>query len=610
MQLDRRELLFSGTTALAIGLAGCAAEPLDGDEEENETDDSDTEGNDSDGNDTDGNESDGEDLGNDTDDGGLDENGTDETDDNDTDDSDNGTSDGFGDDETDGNGTDDDNDTDTDNGTDDADGETNGTDGNESEGNDTDDNGTDDETDGNDTDDDPAGSGDVEAPPQHPITVTVFGPAGERVEGATVHGTGESLEADVSTEFVAETDAQGVYTDEVYENEYTIEVSHPNFESATVDHVHDGESELTVELESAEGEPDTSLLRLWVTNAVGDPIEGAEVAGVGDSHPADIPLEFSGETDGEGLYDDVIYENQYTIEVSHPDYVTKTVEHSHEGESDVVVALEAEGEPGTAGLTLRVVDGNGDPIEGASVLGTGEPTPGDVPLEFSGETNGNGVYGDVIYKNTYTIEIDHPDYAGTTLEHDHRMDTDIEVELQAQSEAALTVRAVHPVSGEPVSGVTVSVAREDGTGRELEAETGPTGLASFDVEPAEYRIVAYERELYRTNPMATVVTVGEDPRTVQVRAVVEPEDCTAPVEVVDGGTGDPVENATVSVDVARPDHGLMENPTGETGADGTVEITTWCGEWTISARADGYNRVPQEQVRVAGDRDEPITIEL
>ena len=220
----------------------------------------------------------------------------------------------------------------TDDDTDSADGES-GDDG-------ADDTGAADDEDTDDADD----TGDASEPETALLSLTVVGPAGEPLEGVTVTGQGEEHEADIPLEFEGETDEDGTYTDEIYENEYTIELEHPDYETETVEHDHDGEQELTVELEPAEDgdAPDTSVVTLTVVDEDGEPIEGASVYGEGEEHEADIPLEFEGETDEDGQYVDEIYENEYTIHVDHPEYESLTGSYTHDGDNEVVAELESE----------------------------------------------------------------------------------------------------------------------------------------------------------------------------------------------------------------------------------------------------------------------------
>ncbi|WP_207588459.1 hypothetical protein [Halomontanus rarus] len=211
----------------------------------------------------------------------------------------------------------------------------------------TDDDGTDereDERSGeNGTEDEPENEDESTEPETASLTLTVVGPAGERIEDAEIRGEGEPHEADIPLEFGGETDSDGTYTTEIYENEYAIDVDHPAYEATTIDHAHDGDNETTVELDPDGNDgtaPSTARLTIRIVDPDGDPIDGVSVHGEGEPHEADIPLEFSGETDSDGTYTDVIYENEYTIEVSHPDYEGRTGTYTHDGDMEDTVELE------------------------------------------------------------------------------------------------------------------------------------------------------------------------------------------------------------------------------------------------------------------------------
>lgn len=89
-------------------------------------------------------------------------------------------------------------------------------------------------------------------------------------------------------------------------------------------------------------EPSTSEIIISVADREGDPIENAEIHGEGEPHDAEIPLEFDAETGEDGVASTPIYENEYTIEADHPNYVSETIEHVHNGETEVAIELEAD----------------------------------------------------------------------------------------------------------------------------------------------------------------------------------------------------------------------------------------------------------------------------
>lgn len=449
-----------------------------------------------------------------------------------------------------------------------------------------------------------------ETPDAAELTVRVVGPAGEPIEGAIVRGEGRPRESDVAVEFGGETDAEGTYTEEeAHANTYTIEVDHGEYEPATVEHNHDGDSEVTVELSSS---VPVAELTVRVIDSTGEPIAGATVEAEGQPHDVGIPLEFSGGTDGEGVYRDVIYENAYTITVDHEDYHPETVEYAHDGDGELAVELAPVegGVPDASRITVVVVDESGSPIEGAEVIGRGTPHEADIPLEFRGETNSNGRHPDVIYHNEYRIQADHPDYAGAIVRHTHDGPADVAVELESgPEEIPVAITAIDPETGGAIEGAAVRLVRTSGTDSgTAEAETGSDGTALLEVEAGEYDVlVADDVDLTRVKTDYTL-SVEDEPIQAAFEAVGKPDDCVLTVEVVDGETGRPVEGARFQADIRVENIADIGLAVGEADGNGVAEVEGWCGEWEPAVGSEGYRPADPGQIDVVGD--DSITVEL
>ena len=153
-------------------------------------------------------------------------------------------------------------------------------------------------------------------------------------DGDNDEGSEEDEETDAETG--EETDESEEELDEETDTEAEEETDESEEELDDEEESEDEEDDDDADIE----EPPTSEITIQVTNMSGEPIANAEIYGEGEPHEADIPLEFDGETNADGIHSTPIYENEYTIEVDHPDYASETVEHVHDGETEVTVELE------------------------------------------------------------------------------------------------------------------------------------------------------------------------------------------------------------------------------------------------------------------------------
>lgn len=245
-------------------------------------------------------------------------------------------------------------------------------------------------------------------------------------------------------------------------------------------------------------EPGQSLLTLTVVDEDDEPIEGVTVEGLGEPHEADIPLEFSGETDENGQYTDVIYENEYTIDLDHEAYNATTVEHTHDGEREVTVTLEFEGEE-TGELAFEVLEtAHGGPAEGVEIAGEREePGVDGEPVTFTAETDDDGMAVVDAPYGTYDVTLDGERYESLEGQVEHR-------ETEGWTPPALF--EINPVL--PEHNFTVNVVDEDGE-----------PVNGVDVEGTNEPYYADQNESFEVTGVdgsTTITTLSEGMVTVTV----------------------------------------------------------------------------------------------
>lgn len=350
--------------------------------------------------------------------------------------------------------------------------------------------------------------------------------------------------------------------------------------------------------------PDASEIQITVTDPNGDPVEGVAISGDGEEHPADIPTKFGGETDENGVYTNVIYENDYEITASHPYYVDETVDHTHDSDARVDVELAF----GVSELTVAVVDSSGDGIDGASVEGSGEEHPSDIPTEFGGDTDENGVYTNVIFQNDYEITVDHEEYHSWTDEHAHYDDSQIDVELEvAEPDAAEIVIEIVDSSGSGIEGISIE-------GRGEEHPSGiPTAFGGETDENGVYTNVIYENdyEITATHPHYGDETTAHahygDTRVEMTLEAEQPDASDIHVTVTDT-SDEPVEGVSIQGDGEDHPSDIPTQFDGETDGSGVYTNYIFENDYEITASHPHY---VDETIQHAhyGDTEATIVIE-
>ncbi len=211
-----------------------------------------------------------------------------------------------------------------------------------------------------------------------------------------------------------------------------------------------------------------------------EPLEGVEVT-----------IEAEGETvatartdaDGEAALE--LEAGVYDLRASKDGYGAYTEEiELVDGETTSTV-IELEAEPGT--LDLKVSDGDGEPIEDADVT-----VYDDGSTVADGRTDPDGCFEVEFDEGTYDVRVSKDGYETHTEEDvDVARDetTFVTIELEEVSESApLAVEAVDG-DGDAIGDVIVDVEDEDGESVAT-GETDAEGRATFELEPAEYTVVA------------------------------------------------------------------------------------------------------------------------
>ncbi len=347
-------------------------------------------------------------------------------------------------------------------------------------------------------------------------------------------------------------------------------------------HMNDTDNEITTEENGSTDSEEIAALTVRVIGPAGEPIEGAIVRGEGDG------VEFGGETNTDGTYtEEEARANTYTIEVDHGEYEAATVEHGHDGDDDSEVTIELDSPVAVAELVVTVVDPAGEPIAGASVDAEGRPHDAGIPLEFSGGTDGEGVYRDVVYENAYAITVDHEEYHPETIEYSHDGDGGPTVELApieggVPSASRITV-AVVDESGSPIEGAEVigrGTPHEADIPLQFRGETNSNGRHPNVIYHNDYRIQAdhpdYVGEIVRHT--------HDGPADVAVELESGPEEIPVAITAVHPDTGGAIEGAAVRL--VRTDGTDSFTADAETGSDGAALLEVEAGEYDVFV-ADG-----------------------
>jgi hypothetical protein len=243
----------------------------------------------------------------------------------------------------------------------------------------------------------------------------------------------------------------------------------------------------------------------------------------------------------------------------------------------------------TGSISGTVTDANTNaPIVGATVS---------VGVDSSATTDVEGAYIlEGIPAGTYTVTFSAESYITDTLEDVEVIageeTEDVDMALQPEPTAgSISGTVTDAVTGEPVEGATVSLAVVDST---KTTTTVVDGTYLLEDVPAGNYTVTFSAESYITATMEDVAVIaGTETLDVDMALQLEPTTGSISGTVTDAVTGEPIEGATVSVEV---DGSTKTTTTGDDGAYTLEGIPA--GTYTVTFSAEDYITATTEDVAV------------
>lgn len=369
--------------------------------------------------------------------------------------------------------------------------------------------------------------------------------------------------------------------------------------------------------EQDQSDPETTELTVAVIDDADNSIEGATLTLIPHLEGVDAPdhpMEH-GETDADGIYTAALEHYDYTIEVEHPDYESGVVEHTHDGSSEVTIALKLASNStttdtsdtsdttdmtDTSDVSITIVDTAGDPIEGASVRLI--PEISDRPIT-EGDTDAEGIYTESIVEQVYMLEIDHAEYEHYRQVYIHEERTEMTIELATTAGDPSFTLTVFDEEGTPIEGAAVALQPyvEDGTA--ADGETNTDGIYTAALDEISYTLYVrhpdYEED-------GRVITLPRDADlTIELEPLRERADLT--VSVVDSDTT-PIEGALVRLVGSEDDPVYDSVPSGETDAEGSFTETVREDTYFIEVSHDEYERTEVSHEHI-GSSDITVVLE-
>lgn len=354
--------------------------------------------------------------------------------------------------------------------------------------------------------------------------------------------------------------------------------------------------ELTVAVETPDGEPATGLPVEVVTHDEGEPVASATTDENGNAV-------FNLENGGYEILVDVS-DSEYTH------YGTFLVEIDGEDEEYLIPLSETPGEgEETSSLKVTVDNHNGEPVEGASVTVITADGGDEVA---SGTTDSNGVITFDVENGEYDVIVEHEDItAASRVTVDG--DTEDSLTLDTSDQKATGIVKVVDQNGDPVEGEPVTLwppgaVEEEATETRETDENGEVRIELVAGEPEDvvmFDVVVRDQKKYLGIMADAYVGVQEVVFEVDTTGV-DGTERALKVTVVDQN-GDPLEGASIHATGPVLSNGAAHEPSGETNADGIATLTAYDGEYDLEVQYDG--EITEDHVTVDGDTKTTVEVD-
>jgi len=400
---------------------------------------------------------------------------------------------------------------------------------------------------------------------------------GDPVEGATVKLS------DGNREYTATTDENGYYYMKCEEGDYTIDITHKDYEKHENDiYIAEGRNQYDAELTPvARGR----MYGKVTDKETGDPLEDTKVR----LRDKDSGKEYTEYTDKEGYYSLEVPAGDYDILVHQTDYVDVedevTIEKDDEIERDY--ELEKEIREGEVWGTVKD-DAANEGIEGVTLTYEMDESRGDT---YDTSTDEYGDYDIDLPEGDYNVSVEHEDYktiyskvtvvGDGSVEKNYRMDP---------KEGKIYGVVADKDSGDPIKDATITAEEKESRGGEPYSNSTTTdrdGEYEMNLPPGDYTITIEHDEYIKLWDNITIEKEDEKEQDYDIEA--RSKEGTVYGKITDKDTGDPIKGALVSLDTdTGRGTGSGHTTVVTTDENGEYEISDAPGDYALTVEEDGY----------------------